>query len=441
MSKTTPTTTAAAQRALALALAALSIALACAGCAHASASAPDPGAHPLGAGAPPAYAAHDHEERLGDSGAIERYLAHASVPKESPAGDEAPRPEPERANPGAPKTNDGRARNHAPSRARAEGEGEDRDQERAVALERAERERARQPKGKRALARARRAALRPVRAEDIDGAVVTFPFDPTRQAEVWLAHGVATRIDLEPGERVLDLEFGDDFNVHVKFSSMGEGERARQSVVLKPAVSGIRTNLTLYTDRRAYALWIASVGKSDRDLAMMIVRFSYPADRAKAALGAAGAAPGRGARAGGEGVGARGSEPAPAGPVMRVDRLVAGYRVVSASPGAPFVPLGVYHDGQRTLIVLPDAPRTAIPQLFAIGAGGEGEMVNATVFSGHKIQVDRVLERFQLVMGDHHVHVELIGGDEASAGARGRRGAKKQKKQKTTTTKNKRRRR
>lgn len=80
--------------------------------------------------------------------------------------------------------------------------------------------------------------------------------------------GIATHIQLEPGERYVDHAFGDSQGWH--FSENGN------HIFLKPAAENSDTNLVLITDRRVYNFELDYADANRRADKMFSVTFKYP---------------------------------------------------------------------------------------------------------------------------------------------------------------------
>lgn len=151
----------------------------------------------------------------------------------------------------------------------------------------------------------------------------------------------------------------------------GEGETRRVHVMLKPTELGLATNLIINTDRRTYHLELRSAPKGW----LSQVAWRYPV----AAV-----------------------SPPVAKVASAVDeaftQLNFGYAIEGAR--TPWRPLRVFDDGMRTYVEFSRSiVMTELPPLFGGGADGRAvELLNYRV-AGHRLIVDRILDRAELRLG------------------------------------------
>lgn len=117
-------------------------------------------------------------------------------------------------------------------------------------------------------------------------AVTEFPYEPTRVYQVALTPGYITAIHLEPGEKISgSLIISGDTACKERSAQPADGPpcdwvvsmtRAGTTEILGivPLVSGLRANLVIPTDRRAYQIDLISYSKR----AMDMVRWTYPGE-------------------------------------------------------------------------------------------------------------------------------------------------------------------
>jgi P-type conjugative transfer protein TrbG len=192
-------------------------------------------------------------------------------------------------------------------------------------------------------------------------------------------------IALQPGEALIAVAAGDTARWVIGDTASGSGPTRRTHVLVKPAASGLRTNLLITTDRRVYHLELASGAQ-----AMTSIAWTYPQDellalrRAEAALAAA--------------------EPV-AGPVA-VERLSFNYAIEGDRPA--WRPVRAFDDGAQVFIEFPAALESAeAPPLFVIGASGKPELVNYRK-RGRYYVVDRLFEAAELRLGEKRQQVVRI---------------------------------
>jgi type IV secretion system protein VirB9 len=236
---------------------------------------------------------------------------------------------------------------------------------------------------------ANRAARRTPALGEFLQARLIYPYEPGAVYELHTAPGYVSMILLEPGESLVDIAAGDTARWMVSSTLSGAGETSRTLVLVKPQAGGLRTNLVLVTDRRAYVVEAISA-PGEAYAAQMAWR--YPA-----------------------------AAPAPAGvePASAPRVVNAGYRIRPPRGGAPaWMPERVFDDGARTFIAFPASIAASdMPPLFI--RTGEGlELVNYRV-AGRVYEVDRLFERAELRLvraAPVVVRIERIG---AGRGGRG----------------------
>lgn len=192
-------------------------------------------------------------------------------------------------------------------------------------------------------------------------------------------------IALQPGETLIAVAAGDTARWVIGDTTSGSGATRRTHILVKPAASGLRTNLVITTDRRVYHLELASGAK-----AMTGIAWTYPQDellalrRAEAALAAA--------------------EPV-AGPVA-VERLNFNYAIEGDAP--VWRPVRAFDDGSQVFIEFPPSMATGeAPPLFVIGSSGKAELVNYRL-RGRYYVVDRLFGAAELRLGEKRQQVVRI---------------------------------
>ena len=199
------------------------------------------------------------------------------------------------------------------------------------------------------------------------------------------APGRVSDIALQPGETLISVAAGDTARWVIGDTTSGSGPTRRTHILVKPAASGLRTNLVITTDRRVYHLELASGAR-----AMTSIAWTYPQDellaleKAQAALAAA--------------------EPV-AAPVA-VDRLNFNYAIEGDGP--PWRPVRAFDDGAQVFIEFSATlDSTEAPPLFVIGASGKPELVNYRK-RGRYYVVDRLFGAAELRLGGKRQQVVRI---------------------------------
>ena len=208
-----------------------------------------------------------------------------------------------------------------------------------------------------------------------DGAVYRLATAPERVSD----------IALQPGETLIAVAAGDTARWVIGDTTSGSGAMRRTHILVKPAASGLRTNLVITTDRRVYHLELASGAQ-----AMTSIAWTYPQDellalrKQEAALAAAepGAAP------------------------LAVERLNFNYAIEGDAPA--WRPVRAFDDGAQVFIEFPPAlDSSEAPPLFVIGSSGKAELVNYRL-RGRYYVVDRLFGVAELRLGEKRQHVVRI---------------------------------
>lgn len=193
-------------------------------------------------------------------------------------------------------------------------------------------------------------------------------------------------IALQPGEVVKSVNVGDPVMWDVEPSISGAGREVRTVLIVKPQDAGLRTDLSITTDRRIYAINLVST----RTHFMPLASFTYPDDQAR------------------EWADYRQQfSSAPPGTPAAAGNVYFPYTISGDDP--PWRPLRVWSNGVKTFILF--APgfqryQAGVPVLEAI-IGGCGLCIfrsapTATLnyrWSGQYIVYDGVLDVAELVTG------------------------------------------
>jgi type IV secretion system protein VirB9 len=205
-------------------------------------------------------------------------------------------------------------------------------------------------------------------------------------------------IALQPGEMVKGVNVGDPVMWDVEPSVSGSGGEARTILVVKPQDAGLRTDLSVATDRRIYAIALVST----RYNYMPLASFTYPDDQARAW--------------------AAYQQQFAAGPPGAPNSPGNVYFPYAISGDAPsWRPLRAWSNGQKTFILFAPGFRNyqaGAPVLEAI-TGGCGLCVfrspqTATLnyrWDGQYIVYDGVLDQAELVSGQTRVVLTRAGAN------------------------------
>lgn len=233
---------------------------------------------------------------------------------------------------------------------------------------------------------ANRAALRePLRAGYVN-AVQVYPYSEGALYRLYAAPERVTDIALQPGETVTAVAAGDTVRWTVGDTTSGSGETRRTHILVKPFSAGLKTNLVITTDRRAYHLQIESTAAT----AMAALSWTYPQDELLALQKASAAA----------------AAAAPVASGLAVERLRFGYAISGDDPA--WRPLRAFDDGRQTFIEFPASiAQGEAPPLFVLGPAGDAQLVNYRM-SGRYYVVDRLFDAAELRLGERRQQVVRI---------------------------------
>ena len=181
-------------------------------------------------------------------------------------------------------------------------------------------------------------------------------------------------IELAAGERIVNPPIaGDNARWMIDYAYQGE----RPLVLVKPAASGVTTNLIITTDKRIYDVTLDSPALTENSTNPYLpytrrVRFYYPDEMAS------------------EEVFTRSSEPLPA----RIEELNFDY-AWKRGKAFPWAPVQVFDDGRHVYIKLPEEA-DELPPLYAEGASGR-EVINFRV-ENQTFITDRLFEKAVFVL-------------------------------------------
>jgi type IV secretion system protein TrbG len=219
------------------------------------------------------------------------------------------------------------------------------------------------------------------------GNTVLYPYDSHVTPLVDCAALRTTDIQLEAGETITAVALGDSARWTPMEASSGN---AIPHLTLKPEISGIQTNLTIYTTKRIYHYNVRSSGRP-----MDEVESYYP-DEVLQQIALARQAAQRPASA-------DDAEDATSSALPEVDpsHLNFAYKIDGAH--VAWIPSRVFDDGSRVYLEMPPAMQHGpAPALLIDGNGGE-QMVNYRVVpngtGGDYYVVDRLFDRAELLSG------------------------------------------
>lgn len=243
---------------------------------------------------------------------------------------------------------------------------------------------------------ANRAALREPSAAGYVNAVQIYPFAEGVLYRLYAAPERVTDIALQPGETVTAVAAGDTVRWTVGDTTSGSGETRRTHVLVKPFSAGLRTNLVITTDRRAYHLQLESTSAT----AMAAISWTYPQDELIAIQRQREAA----------------ERAAPVASSVTVEQLNFDYAITGDRPA--WRPLRAFDDGRQTFIEFP--PSLAVgeaPPLFVLGPNGEAQLVNYRV-AGRYYVVDRLFGAAELRLGEKRQQIVRVARTAPAASPR-----------------------
>ena len=173
-----------------------------------------------------------------------------------------------------------------------------------------------------------------------------------------------TTVEFGEGETIRSIIAGD--TVGFQFDGVPGG----RAFAIKPAASGVATNITVYTNRRSYYFHVVEA----RETPHYVVQFRYPESRVQPTRAVAADAPN------------------------------ANYAV---SASEEFTPTAIWDDGTFTYFRF--ARNAPVPAIFRYANGGE-RAVNSTALEDGVIRVSGVNRQWVLRLGEDVVCVQDMSG-------------------------------
>jgi type IV secretion system protein VirB9 len=250
------------------------------------------------------------------------------------------------------------------------------------------------------VAAANLAALREPSSAGYVNAVQVYPWSEGVLYRLYAAPERVSDIALQPGETVTSVAAGDTVRWTVGNTTSGSGETARTHILVKPFSAGLRTNLIITTDRRAYYLQL----ESKPSTAMTAISWTYPQDELLALHRQQEAA----------------AAASPIASGLSVESLDFDYAISGDKPS--WRPLRAFDDGRQTFIEFPASLAVGeAPPLFVIGTDGEAQLVNYRV-AGRYYIVDRLFGAAELRLGAKKQQIVRITSTSSQQRARRRAG-------------------
>ena len=230
-----------------------------------------------------------------------------------------------------------------------------------------------------------------------------YPYSQEPEPTVDCAPLRTTDIQLQPGETITDVALGDTERWMATPAASGDPRNAVPHLAVKPQVPGIETNLTIYTTKHIYHLFLRARGR-----AMQEVEFYYPDELIEAMKDADSAA----ANAKQEAVDPPG-ESNDIVKVAAVDPAQINFAYTVAGPNVPWKPVRAFDDGSHVYVQMPAGMKSSEAPALLINAGSGTQMVNYRV-KGNYYVVDRLFSDAILIAGvgreQDRVTISYAGG-------------------------------
>ncbi|CAL4869381.1 hypothetical protein MMA231_03673 (plasmid) [Asticcacaulis sp. MM231] len=236
---------------------------------------------------------------------------------------------------------------------------------------------------------ANKAALQEPRGEGFISAIQVYPYMEGALYRLYAAPDRVSDITLQAGEGLIAISSGDTARWIIGNTKSGAGADARVHILVKPQLSGLKTNLIIATDRRTYHLQMESTPAT----AMAALSWRYPQDGLLALKAAE----------------KRAQVAAPTADAIALENVHFGYAITGAKPA--WRPVRAFDDGARVFIEFPnDLSTTEAPPLFVVGKGGQAQLVNYRVSRNYYI-VEGLFEVAELRLGEKPQAIVRITAD------------------------------
>lgn len=247
--------------------------------------------------------------------------------------------------------------------------------------------------GKESIAKANTSArVEPFLAGFIN-AMQVWPYSPAALYQIYSSPGRVTDIVLEAGEQLTDVSVSDPVRWIVGDTKSGHGQDERIHLIVKPTRPGLKANLVITTDRRAYYAEL----RSEAETWMASVSWDYPQDRLRALQAS--------------NVERQAAAPLTTG--VQLEQLKFRYEITGDKPS--WRPLRAFDDGMKVYIQFPEGiAQGDLPPLFVIGSEGDAELVNYRVRTPYYI-VDRLFGAAELRLGKKTQTVRITRTDSRKA--------------------------
>lgn len=224
-------------------------------------------------------------------------------------------------------------------------------------------------------------------SEYFQNARMVFDYEEGRLYQVYTALLHHTDIALEPGEVLTsDPTMGETSRWKIAKAISGAGVTQRLHILIKPTRPGLSTNLTLYTNKRAYHLEVHSF----KNTYMSQIAWEYPAQVQNLAYAQQ-----------------LNEFQTVVDDNLDPTSLNHNYKIEAIGDRPRWFPVGVFDDGRKVYIQFPEAlDRFEAPALFIVRQNGKVQLVNYRK-KGLYYEVDRLFERADLRVGSGN-DVEVV---------------------------------
>lgn len=248
------------------------------------------------------------------------------------------------------------------------------------------------------VAAANRAARLEPKMDGYVNAVQVYPFTPGALYRLYAAPDQVSDIALQPGEQLVAVSAGDTVRWVVGDTKSGSGVAEQVHILVKPITAGLKTNIVITTDRRAYHLEMESAERTY----MAAVSWTYPHDQLLALRQ-------RNDKS-------QATESSTVDRTLNIDRLRFRYEITGDTP--PWRPVRAFDDASKVYIQFPTRlDQGEAPPLFVVGPTGGTELVNYRV-RGNYYVVDRLFAAAELRLGTDPQQVVRITRTDGQQAAR-----------------------
>ncbi len=219
-------------------------------------------------------------------------------------------------------------------------------------------------------------------------AVQVYPFMDGALYRLYAAPEQVTDIALEAGEQLNSVSAGDTVRWIVGDTTSGGVNGEKVHILVKPIAPGLKTNLVITTDRRAYHLEM----RSFRETYMAAISWTYPQDQLTRKRSDASASNDLAARS----------------PVSKINAADLNFRYEIEGDKPHWRPVRAFDDGKQVFIQFPaNIAQGEAPPLFVLSRNGEPELVNYRMRGAYYV-VDRLFAAAELRLGQKRQDIVRI---------------------------------